>query len=52
MGIIKTKECELEIMKDILGNLYLEYGNIKEVILLSQEIDEIILTIQKIDMMN
>lgn len=45
--MIKIKDKDLITIKRILGDLYLENGNSEEVLLLSQAIDRIILSIQE-----
>lgn len=44
--MIKINEQDLITIKRILGDMYLENGNIEEVVLLSQALDKIILSIQ------
>ncbi|EHK2400683.1 hypothetical protein KCL50_001660 [Clostridium perfringens] len=44
--MVKIKYKDLITIRRILGNLYLENGNIDEIILLSQAIDRIMLSIQ------
>ncbi|HAT4314022.1 TPA: hypothetical protein I9097_001283 [Clostridium perfringens] len=44
--MIKIKYQDFITIKRILGDLYLENGNIEEVVLLSQAIDKIVISIQ------
>ncbi|CEP94835.1 hypothetical protein ACSXD8_15300 [Clostridium perfringens] len=44
--MIKMKYRDVITIKRILGDMYLENGNIEEVILLSQALDKIILSMQ------
>lgn len=45
--MIKVKYQDVITIKRILGYMYLENGNVEEVILLSQVVDRIIVSIQK-----
>lgn len=45
--MIKVKNEDLMALKRILGDMYIENGNTKEVVLLSQALDRIIISIQK-----
>ncbi|WP_394883831.1 hypothetical protein [Clostridium tertium] len=45
--MIKVKYKDVITIKRILGDMYLENGNVEEVILLSQVIDRIIVSMQK-----
>lgn len=44
--MIKIKYQDFIIIKRILGDLYLENGNIEEVILLSHFLDKVIISMQ------
>lgn len=44
--MVKIKYKDLITIRRILGNLYLENGNSEEVVLLSQAIDRIVLSMQ------
>ncbi|CAM2078123.1 MAG: hypothetical protein NSGCLCUN01_02312 [uncultured Clostridium sp.] len=44
--IIKIKHEDFTTLKRILGDMYLENGNIEEVVLLSKVIDKIIVSMQ------
>ena len=44
--MLKIEEKDLETMTRILGDMYIENGNTEEVLLLSQAIDRIIVSIQ------
>lgn len=44
--MIKIKYQDLITIKRILGDIYLENGNVEEVILLSQALDKIIVFMQ------
>lgn len=44
--MVKIKYKDLITIKRILGDLYLENGNSEEVVLLSQAIDRIVLSMQ------
>lgn len=44
--MIKIKDQDLITIKRILGDMYLENGNTEEVVLLSQALDKIIVSIQ------
>lgn len=44
--MIKMKYQDFITIKRILGDLYLENGNSEEVVLLSQELDRIIVSMQ------
>lgn len=45
--MIKVKNEHLVILKRVLSDIYIENGNVEEVVLLSQAIDTIITSIQK-----
>ncbi len=45
--VIKMKYKDLVTIKRILGDMYIENGNIEEVVLLSQAIDKIIVSMQR-----
>ncbi|MDM1009530.1 hypothetical protein QTI98_10050 [Clostridium perfringens] len=45
--MIKMKYKDLVTIKRILGDMYIENGNIEEVVLLSQAIDKIIVSMQR-----
>ena len=45
--MIKMKDQDVITIKRILGDMYLENGNVEGVILLSQVVDRIIVSIQK-----
>ncbi|WP_166484628.1 hypothetical protein [Clostridium cuniculi] len=44
--MIKIKDEDFITLKRILGDMYLENGNIEEVVLLSKVIDKIIVSMQ------
>ncbi|MGL5766177.1 MAG: hypothetical protein ACRCX8_11110 [Sarcina sp.] len=44
--MIKIKDQDLIAIKRILGDMYLENGNAKEVLILSQALDKIIVSMQ------
>lgn len=45
--MIKMKYQDVMTIKRILGDMYLENGNVEEVVLLSQIVDRIIVSTQK-----
>lgn len=45
--MLKLEAKDLETMTMILGKMYVENGNTEEVVLLSEAIDRIIVSIQK-----
>lgn len=45
--MIKMKYQDVITIKRILGDMYLENGNVEEVVLLSQVVDRIIVSMQK-----
>ncbi|MDB1933999.1 hypothetical protein PMY12_08880 [Clostridium tertium] len=45
--MIKMKYQDVMTIKRILGDMYLENGNVEEVVLLSQIVDRIIVSMQK-----
>lgn len=44
--VIKIKYQDLITVERILGDMYLENGNVEEVVLLSQALDKIIVSMQ------
>ncbi|WP_133014423.1 hypothetical protein [Clostridium cuniculi] len=53
--MFKIKDEDLDKIREVLSNIYIDNGNTEEVILLSQAIDKIILSKQKtmyLDYMN
>jgi hypothetical protein len=46
-AMIKMKYQDVITIKRILGDMYLENGNVEEVVLLSQVVDRIIVSMQK-----
>lgn len=45
--MIKVKNEDLITLKRILGDIYMENGNVEEVVLLSEVVDKIISSIQR-----